>query len=212
MEHIWNIVRIPVNLPERHVTVTDIRFEPLTPALWPAFEALFGPSGACYGCWCTAFRLAPGRRSEFTGDEKREVMRKRIEAGPPPGLLALRGEAAIGWMQIGPRADVPQWNNSGRSSTPLADGPADDPGVWAVSCFFFASKERGKGLSHPMLAAGIGHARSCGARFLEASPMDRAKRSKSIGLFVGSTRVFEMAGFEKLITRKEGRPLMRLVL
>jgi hypothetical protein len=42
--------------------------------------------------------------------------------------------------------------------------------------------------------------------------MDRAKQSKSIGLFVGSTRVFEKASFKMLITRKEGRPLMRLVL
>ena len=78
----------------------------------------------------------------------------------------------------------------------MEDGPADDPGVWAVSCFFFASKERGNGLSHPMLAAGIELARSSGARFLEASPMDKAKQSKSIGLFVGSTRIFEKAGFK----------------
>jgi hypothetical protein len=194
------------------VTVTDIRFEPLTPALWPAFEALFGPSGACCGCWCTGFRLRPKIRQEFTNDDKREVMRKRVEAGPPPGLLALRGDKAIGWMQIGSRADVPEWNNSGRSSTPLEDGAADDPGVWAISCFFFASKERGKGLSHLILAAGIDHARSSKAMVLEASPMDKAKQSKSIGLFVGSTRVFDKAGFKTLITRKEGRPLMRIML
>jgi hypothetical protein len=220
MEHIWNKCRNPVNLPEDGVAVTDIRpdirpdvrIEPLAPALWPQFETLFGPSGACYGCWCTAFRLRPKIRHEFTGDDKRGVMRQRVVAGPPPGLLALRGETAIGWMQIGPRADVPEWNNPGRSSTPLEDGPADDPGVWAVSCFFFTSKERGNGLSHLILAAGIDHARSNGARFLEASPMDRAKQSKSIGLFVGSTRVFEKAGFTTLVTRKEGRPLMRLVL
>ena len=194
------------------MTVTDIRLEPLTSALWPAFEALFGPSGACYGCWCTAFRLAPKRRTEYTGDEKRGVIRKRVETGPPPGLLALRNGWAIGWMQIGSRADVPEWNNPGRSSAPLGDGPVADPAVWAISCFFFASKERGKGLSHLILSAGIDHARASGARFLEASPMDQAKQSRSIGLFVGSTRVFEKAGFTTLLTRKPGRPLMRLVL
>ncbi|RVC73465.1 GNAT family N-acetyltransferase, partial [Mesorhizobium sp. M2A.F.Ca.ET.046.02.1.1] len=36
--------------------------------------------------------------------------------------------------------------------------------------------------------------------------------SRSIGLFVGSSRVFEKAGFERLVERKPGRPLMRLVL
>jgi GNAT superfamily N-acetyltransferase len=194
------------------MSATDIRFEPLTPALWPAFEVLFGPSGACYGCWCTYFRLPPKLRQEFSSDEKRKTMRERVEAGPPPGILALREDGAVGWIQIGPRSDVTQWNNPGRSSSPLYDGPADDPAVWAVSCFFFASKERGKGLSHLLLSAGIEYAREHGARFLEASPMDRAKQSKSIGLFVGSTSVFQKAGFATMITRKEGRPLMRLVV
>ena len=194
------------------MTVTDIRFEALTPPLWPAFEALFGPSGACYGCWCTHFRLPAQQRQEMPGSVKQEFMRRRIEAGPPPGLLALREGKAIGWMQIGPRADVPEWNNAGRCSAPMDDGPAEDPGVWAISCFFFASKERGKGLSHAMLSAGIQHARAFSARLLEASPMDRAKQSKSIGLFVGSTSVFEKAGFETLARGKAGRPLMRLAL
>ena len=42
--------------------------------------------------------------------------------------------------------------------------------------------------------------------------MDRAKQSKSIGLFVGSTTVFEKAGFETVARQKPNRPLMRLVL
>jgi GNAT superfamily N-acetyltransferase len=184
----------------------------LTIALWPQFEALFGPNGACYGCWCTGFRLAPKLRTELSGEERHGLMHGRVQAGPPPGLLALRDGKAIGWMQIGPRADVPEWNNPGRSSAPMDDGPAGDSSVWAISCFFFASKERGKGLSHQILSAGIKHARSNGARLLEASPMDKAKQSKSIGLCVGSTSVFQKAGFQTLVTRKPGRPLMRLVL
>lgn len=107
---------------------------------------------------------------------------------------------------------MPEWNNPGRSSSPLPDAPADDPGVWAVSCFFFRSRMRGKGLSHAMLAAGIDHVRANKARLLEASPMDRAKQSKSIGLFVGSTSVFAKAGFQTIVQAKPNRPLMRLVL
>jgi predicted GNAT family acetyltransferase len=94
----------------------------------------------------------------------------------------------------------------------MVEADESDPGVWAVSCFFTALKRRGNGYSHPMLAAAIAFARAGGARVLEACPMDQAKRSKSIGLFVGSTRVFEAAGFDKMAERKEGRPLMRLVL
>jgi hypothetical protein len=63
-----------------------------------------------------------------------------------------------------------------------------------------------------MLAAGVAHARNTGARLLEASPMDRAKQSKSIGLFVGSTSVFRKAGFVEVARVKDGRPLVRLTL
>ena len=190
----------------------NLRIQPLTPELIADFTALFGPQGACYGCWCTYFRLRPKERQAMGGDEKREVMLDRIRNGPPPGLLAYDGGRPVGWMQIGPRADVPEWNNPGRVSTPLPDGPADDPRVWAISCFFFHAQTRGHGLSHPMLAAGIAFARQNGARLLEAAPMDRAKQSKSVGLFVGSTSVFLKAGFRQVAAVKEGRPLMRLAL
>ncbi len=192
--------------------MSDLQIHPLTPDRIPDFLALFGPSGACYGCWCQHFRLRPKERQALSGDTKRDLMIARIAQGPPPGLLALQGDDPVGWMQIGPRADVPEWNNPGRSSSPLPDAPADDPAVWAVSCFFFRSRMRGKGLSHRMLAAGIDHARANGARLLEASPMDQAKQSKSVGLFVGSTSVFARAGFRTVAQAKPNRPLMRLVL
>ncbi|WP_431298353.1 GNAT family N-acetyltransferase [Tabrizicola sp. BL-A-41-H6] len=189
----------------------DLDIRPLTPDLIPAFTALFGPQGACYGCWCTSFRLRPNVRQAMTGDERRDVMLARIVAGPPPGLIAFDGDEAVGWMQIGPRADVPEWNNPGRVSSPLPDAPADDPGVWAVSCFFFRARARGKGHTHRMLAAGIAFARANGARVLEAAPIV-GSNPKSIPLFVGPVAAFAKSGFETVARVKETRPLMRLVL
>ncbi len=186
--------------------------KPLTPELWPAFEDLFGKQGACYGCWCTHFRLRPAVRRENDRQRNKDHIRARIEAGPPPGLLAFDGDAAVGWMQIGPRADVPEWNNAGRVSAPLATEDADDNGVWAISCFFTRNSARGRGLSHRLVAAGIGFARENGARLLEACPIDYSRDSRSVGLFVGSTRVFEKAGFVRVAERKAGRPLMRMEL
>ncbi len=187
-----------------------VDIHPLTPDRAADFQALFGPQGACYGCWCTAFLLPPKQRHAMSGEARRDLMLERIAAGPPPGLLAYdAGGLAVGWMQIGPRASVPEWNNPRRSSTPLDDAPADDPGVWAITCFFFRNTARGKGLSHQILAEGLKFARSQGARLVEASPMDQAKQSKSIGLFVGSTRVFKAAGFVEVARAKPGRPLMR---
>jgi len=189
-----------------------LAIEPLTPDLWPAFEDLFGKQGACYGCWCTHFRLPPAVRRAPDAERNKEHIRARIEAGPPPGLLAMEDGKAVGWMQVGPRADVPEWNNKGRASAPVEEDAASDPGVWAISCFFIRNGWRGKGLTHRLVAGGIAHATAEGARLLEACPMTQSKDSRSVGLFVGSTRVFEAAGFERVVERKAGRPLMRLIL
>lgn len=189
-----------------------LQIVPLTPDRWDDFETLFGRQGACYGCWCTYFRIRPKERKVNTPDDNKAFMRARVDAGPPPGLLGYAGDEPVAWMQIGPRADVPEFNNAGRVCASLEDAPADDPAVWAVSCFFSKSAMRGQGLSHAMVAAGVAHARDSGARVLEACPMDVAKQAKSVGLFVGSSRVFEKAGFEQVALRKPGRPLMRLGL
>lgn len=185
---------------------------PVTPERWPDFEDLFGKQGACYGCWCTHFRLPPAARRENDRERNKDHIRVRIETGPPPGLLAFQDGKAVGWMQVGPRADVPEFNNAGRGSAPMEPADASDPDVWAISCFFLRSKARGKGLTHQLVQGGIEFARENGARFLEACPMDLSRDSRSIGLFVGSTRVFEKAGFQRMVERKAGRPLVRLVL
>lgn len=184
---------------------------PLVPELWADFEDLFGKQGACYGCWCTHFRLPPAVRRENDRQRNKDHIRERIEAGPP-GLLAFDDGTAVGWMQVGPRADVPEWNNQGRGSAPVDPGDASDPGVWAITCFFIRTKARGRGITHRLVQGGIDFARGNGARVIEACPMDLSKDSRSIGLFVGSSRVFERAGFQRIVERKPGRPLMRLAL
>ncbi len=185
---------------------------PLAPELWPDFEDLFGKQGACYGCWCTHFRLAPAARRESSRERNKDHIKARIEAGPPPGLLAMEDGMAVGWMQIGPRADVPEWNNKGRGSAPIDPADASDPAIWAISCFFIGAKARGRGITHRLVEGGVDFARANGARLVEACPIDLSRDSRSIGLFVGSSRVFERAGFERLVERKAGRPLMRLAL
>lgn len=188
----------------------DIR--PATPDLWPAFEDLFGKQGACYGCWCTHFRLPPKARRERNALRNKDIIKARIEAGPPPGLLAFDGGRAVGWMQVGSRADVPEWNNRGRGSAPLHPGEDLDPAVWAISCFFIRRTARGQGLTHRLVEAGLAFAARSGARVVDACPMDQSRDSQSVGLCVGSTRVFEKAGFARMAERKPGRPLMRRVL
>lgn len=136
---------------------------PLVPELWADFEDLFGKQGACYGCWCTHFRLSPAARRAGNRERNKDHIKARIGAGPPPGVLAFEDGKAVGWMQIGPRADVPEWNNKGRGSAPVDPADATDPGVWAISCFFIRVKARGRGVTHRLVEGGIEFARQNGA-------------------------------------------------
>ncbi|MGY5806125.1 GNAT family N-acetyltransferase [Rhizobium sp. LEGMi198b] len=190
----------------------ELKAVPLTADRWGDFETLFGPSGACYGCWCTYLRVPTSERKTMDGGAKKKFMQARVSAGPPPGLLGYIGERPVAWTQVGPRSELPQWNSPKTVSRPLDPEDAEDSSVWAVSCFFMNSRDRGKGYSHRMLSEAVNFAKASGARILEGCPIERTMQSKSVGLCVGSLRIFEAAGFSEVAKRKDGRPLMRLVL
>lgn len=189
-----------------------LKVVPLTPERWPDLEDLFGPKGPCYGCWCNHFRMPQKQRMPLLGEGARLLFEERVRKGPPPGVLAFEGDMPVGWLQVGPRAHIPEWNNPRRASTPLPDAPAEDERNWAASCFFVRKGFRGKGVTADLLDGAISFARDSGAQLLEAAPMDHEFKRSSEGLYVGAERVFLRAGFSEVARQKEGRPLMRLVL
>ena len=65
-----------------------MEFQPLTPDRWRDLEALFGPRGACGGCWCMWWRMRPKDYKARKGEANRQAFRALVAAGPPPGLLA----------------------------------------------------------------------------------------------------------------------------
>ena len=81
-----------------------MEFQPLTPYRWRDLEALFGPRGACGGCWCMWWRLRPKDYKAQKGAANRQAFRELVAAGPPPGLLAYDGGRAVGWCAVGPSA------------------------------------------------------------------------------------------------------------
>ena len=190
----------------------EIEVRPLTPERWDDFAALFGRNGACLGCWCSYWRVPRKEFDAIRGEEAKALMRARVEAGPPPGLLAYRDGEAVGWLQTGPRADTPQWNSPRRLSAPAPDAPAEDPGVWGATCFFVKAGHRRQGVTTALVAAAIEQARTAGARVLEACPMDSERRRDVTTMYVGSAGTFRRAGFREVARRKADRPLMRLEL
>ena len=67
---------------------------PLTANRWQDFEWLFGPRGACAGCWCMFWKLP---RKEFDAgkyETNRKAQKGIVEGGQIPGLIAYNNDSA----------------------------------------------------------------------------------------------------------------------
>jgi predicted GNAT family acetyltransferase len=186
-----------------------VRVEPLAPEHWTALEKLFGKQGACMGCWCMYWQLPRKQWDAARGASAKRLFKQRVNGGPP-GVVAFIGDDAVGWLQIGPRADAPQWNGARRVSAPVKEADADDSRVWATTCFYVKSSARGQGVSGALLKAGIAFAKKNGARIVEACPIDGDASAGAA--YVGRSALFERAKFREVARRKPNRPLMRLII
>jgi len=179
-------------------------FHPLTPTQWPDFEKLFGPRGACGGCWCMYWRQSRREYEAQHGEKNRLAMKALVEAGNIPGLLAYDGEQPVGWCSIAPREDFSTLANSRILK------PVDNQPVWSVVCFFVTRGQRQKGISVQLLKAATEFATSRGARIIEGYPVDPTTgKSPDMFVYTGLFSAFQQAGFSEVIRRSATRPIMR---
>ena len=68
-----------------------LSFRPLTPDLWADFERLFGPRGACGGCWCMFWKLRGKAFEENTGEPTHQMQKSIVAFRHCPGLAGLYG-------------------------------------------------------------------------------------------------------------------------
>jgi len=180
-------------------------FAPLTGERWADLEVLFGPRGACGGCWCMAWRLT---RSEFDrgkGDGNRKAFRAIVRSGAEPGVLAYHGGEPVGWCAVAPREDYPAL---GRSRV-LA--PVDERPVWSISCLFVARAARRSGVSVRLIRAAVEHAAAHGGSVVEAYPVEPYSENMPAAFaWTGTASAFRKAGFTEVLRRSRTRPIMRL--
>ena len=187
---------------------TRLRVVPLTPERWSDFEHLFGPRGACGGCWCMTPRLTSSKYEKNKGAGNRRAMRRLVRSGKrPPGLLAYLGREVVGWCSIEPREVF------GRLARSRILKPVDDKPVWSIVCFFIAKEHREKGLSVELIQGAVRYARSRGARIVEAYPVEPKKKPMpAVFAWSGIASAFRRAGFKEVARRSETRPIVRRVL
>jgi GNAT superfamily N-acetyltransferase len=170
---------------------SNVAVHPVTADRFADLEQLFGEPGAEGNCWCVWWRMT---RREFwskSGDEKKEDMRRIIDGGEIPGLIAYKGDRPVAWCSVGPRE---RFSSLERSRTLKR---IDDKPVWSVVCMFVAKPFRGQGIAVELLKGAVDLARSQGARIVEGYPKDITPGS-SVGtasFYLGPAPAFREAGF-----------------
>ena len=184
-----------------------LQFHPLTTDKWMDFESLFGPRGACGGCWCMFWRLTRKEFERHKGEGNRKAMKAIVEAGKIPGILAFAQDRAVAWCSVAPREHFTALARS-RILKPLDNLP-----VWSISCFFVEKNYRHKGLSTQMIKAAVDYVKKNGGSVVEAYPVE-PKKDKMADAFAwtGLASAFIKAGFKECARRSETRPIMRFYL
>jgi GNAT superfamily N-acetyltransferase len=183
-----------------------LEFRPLTKARWADLEKLFGERGACGGCWCMWWRL---KRSDFMqqrGEQNRKALKRIVDSGEVPGILAYAGDQPIGWCSVSPREAYPALERS-RVLKRIDDSP-----VWSVVCFFVDRRHRRKGLTLKLLEAAVEYAVKQGSSIVEGYPVETGtRRMADAFVYTGLASVFRKAEFVEVLRRSESRPIMRHV-
>lgn len=184
--------------------------KPLTPERWPDLEAVFNARGCSVarGCWCMYYRLSGERGAPADGTARaqawRDKLRNLVDSGPPPGLIGYQGKTPVGWVSLGPREDFAKLKRS-----PVMKAVDDQP-VWSIVCFVVPSQYRHQGVARALLDGAIAYAKQCGARLLEAYPVDKPGRSSDVAMWFGAKSMYDAAGFEEVARRKPHRPVVRI--
>jgi len=188
-----------------------LQMHALTPDRWGDLVDLFGPErGANSGCWCLWPRLTRRDWKAMSRDARRAGLHAIVRAGPPPGILAYRDGTAVGWVAVGPRPSVAQFNGSRLSRPP--DGDDESARIFAITCFYVRAGHRRQGLTGSLARAAIGFARQHGARALDVCAIDTTRPLAWGEGFVGIASAFLELGFVEIARRSPTRPLLRLGL
>jgi GNAT superfamily N-acetyltransferase len=178
--------------------------KPLTAARWDDFESLFGPRGACGGCWCMWWRETHAEFERRKGEGNRRAMRSIVSSGEVPGIVGYIDGLPVAWCSVAPRERYPRLERS-RILKRIDEEP-----VWSVVCFYIAKQYRRLGLSRMILEEAALYAAGEGAGIIEGYPVEPKKGTMAdVFACTGLAAAFRAAGFTEVARRSETRPIMR---
>ena len=165
----------------------DLRLERLTKDREADFLALMGRDEHGGQCWCSAWWVPTWDEYVAQTPEQHRGVRDGLFARDVhDGYLAYVDGAPVGWVQAGPRDDLPK----------IAEtfSLAPDPDAWAISCFMVLRPYRGQGVAHRVFAAAIDDIRARGAGAVEGYPLHGTGHAAE-EVWTGPESLYVAAGF-----------------
>lgn len=182
----------------------NLSFAPATASRWRDIEKLFGERGACGGCWCMFWRRPRKEFDAGKGAGNKSALRRIVNAGEKPGIIAYNGKEPIAWCAVAPRERYVALERSRILK------PVDAQPVWSISCLFIMKSYRRKGVSSQLLRAAVAFAAKQGARVVEGYPVEPSmEKMPDPFLWHGIPSAFKAAGFKEVLRRSKSRPIMR---
>jgi GNAT superfamily N-acetyltransferase len=195
----------------------SIQVVPANEARWEDLQTVFGERGTARYCQCQRYKLAPREAfKSYPAEERARRLREQTNPETPgaestTGLIAYVDGQPAGWCAVQPRTAYPSLLRVYRTPWEGRSEEKTDDSVWAVTCVFVRAGFRKRGVAYALAKAAVEHARSRGARALEAYPM----RSE-IGevtwdeIHVGAQSIFVDAGMAEVSRPGIRRAVMRV--
>ena len=190
----------------KSASLPPLKFHPLTPKRWHDVELLFGDRGACGGCWCMWWRLKRSQFEKQKGPGNRRALKKIVDSGEIPGIIAYVGAQPVAWCAIAPRERLLALERSRVLKR------VDDKPVWSVVCFFVSKPFRRRGMTVRLLRAAVDSARKHGAKVVEGYPVELKTQWPDTFAYTGLAPAFAEAGFKEVMRRSKTRPIMRYII
>jgi len=186
------------------IALSKLEFHPLTAKRWKDLLNLFGERGACGGCWCMWWRMTRSEFNRTKGEGNKKGLKKIVNSGKVPGILAYAGKEPIGWCSVAPREAFSSLERSRILKK------VDHKPVWSVVCFFVAKPFRYKGVTVALLKVATEYVRKQNGKIVEGYPVEpKTGEFPDVFANTGLASAFRQAGFKEVMRRSKTRPIMR---
>ena len=197
------LIRKEEEMTSKSASSPTTKSQPLTPERWADLDILFGTHSAYSGCWCMWWRLTGPDFRKQLGQGNKRAMKKIVDSGEVPGILAYVGGQPAGWCSFGPREKF------GRLERSPTLKRIDQEPVWSIVCYYVDKPYRGQGLMEKLTKAAIDYASRQGARIIEGYPVELTGKVRLDAAYTGIAPLFRQMGFVEVLRRAENRPIMR---